>query len=104
MYASANLPCERWSFGVRGQLNDQSPFLVIVLFGANRFDAPFPIGAEKIKPEAVFLWIDFRYKLAAQQSPLRRIDHAFKNRILYPLAVILACLGNPAQSFPTSFI
>jgi hypothetical protein len=65
---------------------------------------PFPIRAEVVKPQAVFLGINLINEALPKDFPSSRIYKALENRKLNTLAIILACLGNSSQSPPPGFV
>jgi hypothetical protein len=65
-------------------------------------DAPAALSAKPVETQTVLLWINLGDQPGAQERPLRRIDLAFKNRILDALTEIQARLGHPAKSFGAS--
>lgn len=82
--------------------NNERSFLIDSFLCPYMFYPMFPIRAQEIKTQTVFFPIDFIYQPLPQFCPLGRFDDAFENRKLHPLSVILACLGNAAQTLLTA--
>ncbi|VTR65478.1 hypothetical protein DESC_340001 [Desulfosarcina cetonica] len=89
--------------GFADRSNDQRSFLIKTFFQAHMLHPVSPIGAKKIKPEAVGFGFDLIDQFLFENGPLGRVDDALENRILDPLAVIFADLGYPAQT-PRPFV
>ena len=79
------------------------PLRVVGFFGSHVFDAPFPVGTEKIKAKAVALLVDFLLQAITEVRPLRRIDKTLENGELYPLPEILAESRHAAKAALASF-
>ncbi len=62
-----------------------------------------PRFGEAIESEVVFFSIYFFQEPPAKLFELHFVYLAFKNRLLYPLTIILADLGNAAQPSPARF-
>lgn len=68
-------------------------------FRSDMFDSSTPFASQEIKSQAVRLWVDRFDQACAHRGPERRIDIAFKNRVLDPLAVIFADASHAPQTF-----
>jgi len=75
-------------------LNEQRPLRIVPCLGPKVLDTLLPVLAEIVKPQAIFLRVNRIDQPAFQLHPLSWIDQALENRVLYPLAAILAELGH----------
>ena len=101
--AGAILPDDRaCACGSREPQNDERAVQVERRLGADMLDAAVPVGAEIVEAQAVACRDRSRpASRALSADPLRRVDLALEDRVLHPLAVVLAGLGDPTQAPPT---
>ena len=59
-----------------------------------------PVGAQAVEAKAVKRLVDFCYQPRAQSRPLRRVDLAFKDRLLHALPEVEAGAADPPQAAP----
>jgi hypothetical protein len=60
-------------------------------------NAALAIRAQPIEPKRIRVDIDLSQQAGTQRSPLRWVNLTLKNRILNPLAKILASVGHTTQ-------
>jgi hypothetical protein len=65
------------------------------------FDAAFPVVAEEIKAQAVFLRLHHGNELCPECHPLGGIDQTLENRILDALSAIQTKACNAAETTPS---
>jgi hypothetical protein len=75
-------------------IEENSPILTVGL------DVMLPRLGEPVEEEVVFPIVDLFQKPAAELLELHFVHLVFKDRLLYPLAIVLADLCNAAQSSP----
>jgi len=92
------------AWGSRLVSNNQRPLLINPFFGPDMLHPVLPVRAEKIKAQAVCSGINLVNQHLPENRPLRRINDAFKNGELHPLAEILAGLGHAPQPALARFI
>jgi hypothetical protein len=95
----ADLPGNPCSLAVRAKGNGRSPaeasenewtLGIVGDLGTHVLDPPLPFVPEKVEAQTVFRGIGFCSKTSSQHHPLGCIHKTFKDRILHPLAMILA--------------
>lgn len=77
-------------------LQNKRSFRIVCGLCPHMFHTPPPVGPKVIETQTVSGFIYFGEQTMLQFCPLGRIHHAFKNRILHTLPIILTGLGNPA--------
>src|SRR5438552_932576 len=87
----------RLRFALATTLNDQRTAQINGRLGADMFNAPAPIGPEKVITKAVVLGRNQVFELGSQACPLRWIDLNLEYGVLHPLAVVAASPSDPPQ-------
>jgi hypothetical protein len=106
---SANLSVNSCEHGVRKgiastyrlamtKLSDDRPVQIDARFGANVFDAVFPVVAEVVVAEAIHFGVDDLVQDVLQFLQLSRVNKTLKDRVLHTLTVVLAFLRDLTQA------
>jgi len=95
--AVANLPGKPCELEVRASGN-QGSFLIDAGLRSDMLNAPPPVRPKVVEPQAVLSRIDFIDQALLQDRPLCRVHDTFKDRILHPLAIVLAGLGHTVKA------
>jgi hypothetical protein len=61
--------------------------------------AVIPVASQMIKPDAVFLWLDYRKEFLFQPDELFVIDPTLEDTVLHALAKVQTSLCDVSQSF-----
>ena len=94
-YRGRELPCIRiGAQGSRKASEDQRSLVSPAGFYAMMLDAPVPVVTQKIKTQAVMIRLVGIKQLFPEIDPLRRIDPALEDGVLYALTVVEAYLGD----------
>ena len=84
----------------RGLSNEQRSLWINRWFSSVVLNPPLPIVAKKIETQAVVFKIRELKQCRAKLHPPIVFQQTFENRILHPLTVVEACLGDaPEPSF-----
>ena len=87
----------RLRFALATTSNDQRAAEINGRLGADMLDPPAPIRPEKVITKAVVLGRNQAFEPGSQACPLCWIDLNLEYRVLHPLAVVAAGLGDPPQ-------
>ena len=104
---SLEVRAERWhrleKAPARELLEDQRTLGVVGWLCAYVFYAAFPIVAEEIKAQAVFVRIRHGDERCAKRNPLGGINQTLEDGVLDALSAILTEACNAAQTAPSCF-
>lgn len=78
--------------------NDQWTLRVVRRLGTDVFHPPLPVAPEEVVSKTVQIGLDLLFQFRFQGNPLGRIHKTLEDRVLDPLAMVLADLGNATKS------